>query len=353
MCGCQNSQITGAYYRTIPQKTSAKRWMFRKSYILLIQIFAHEFLQNDNMKQTQITDTIAYIEPSGVAPNLHCAALVLSSNPGIVIDLNLAEADTEAVLREIQPERAYLTHYHLDHSCFWQEVQKHSSADFYIPRGEEAMLSDTSTFLKETPGEFGDDELWRLFIKMAGYKEIKTYRVYDDNHRFQSGVSTIECIRTAGHSPSHTSFYLPSERILFAGDLGFNRFGPWYGWKNCDIPSYIESLLRLSTLKTETLLTSHEGIIRKNLDAVWDSCLSHFLTRERSIRKQLDSGKTQEEIAADGIYFTNKERVDEPMKTVITLWDRMMLKHHLSFLESNPLEKLFPQLAKKQLLDGR
>jgi len=301
------------------------------------------------MKQTPITNTISFIEPTGIVSSLSCAALVFSSSPGIVIDLNLSDADTEAVLKDIKPDSAYTTHYHLDHSRFWQAVQKHSSAEFFIPSGEERMLSDTETFLKETPGDHGDAEIWKVFIEFSGYKEIETYSIYDSEHKIQSGSTTIECIRTAGHSPSHTSFYLPSERALFTGDFGLNKYGPWYGWMSCDIPSYIESLLMLRSLKVETLLTSHEGIIRSDIDSTWDDCLRQFFTREQLIRKELDSGKTHEEIVAKGIYFTNKDRVKEPMKTVITIWDKIMLEHHLAFLENDPLQKLYPRLAEKLL----
>ncbi len=297
------------------------------------------------MKRTRITDTIEYIEPTDINPNLSCAALVISSTPKIVIDLNLSDDDTETILKEIQPEQAYTTHYHLDHSPFWRAVKKFTTADFFIPRGEEQFLSDRNAFLKHTPGDQGDIETWEIFLELAGYQEIKEYKVFENKHQIKTGTSTVECISTPGHSPSHTSFYLPSERILFAGDLGLGKFGPWYGWESCDIKSYIESLLKLKSLKTDILLTSHEGMNHSDFDLIWDSCLSHFFKRENSIRKQLEAGKTKQEILATGVYFTNKDRVEEPMKTVVTLWDSIMLEHHLKILENGSLAEDFPDVS--------
>ncbi len=303
------------------------------------------------MKRTPITDTISYIEPSGIHPSISCAALVISSSPKIVIDLNLSDADTQSVLQELQPDRAYTTHFHLDHSRFWQAVEKFSSAEFFIPNGEESMMSDLNAFLKSTPGDHGTPELWDAFVEIGGFKAIEKYRVYDGTHRIKSGSTTVECIVTPGHSPSHTSFYLPDNRVLFAGDLGLGRFGPWYGWMNCRIPDYIESVLKLKSYKTETLLTSHEGIIRSNIDSVWDECLGHFFTREKAIRSQLDAGKTIDDIVEKGIYFTNKGQVKEPMKTIVTIWDQVMLDHHLEILTNSSLETLYPDLSKKMVKD--
>ncbi|MBT4267526.1 MAG: MBL fold metallo-hydrolase [Deltaproteobacteria bacterium] len=297
------------------------------------------------MKRTRITDTIEYIEPTDIPSNISCSAVVVSSSPKIVIDLNLSDSDTESVLKEIRPDQSYISHYHIDHSRGWQAIEKFSNADYFIPRGEEQFLSDRNAFLKHTPGNRGNVETWKIFLEQSGYREIEKYRVFDGSHRIKTGSSTIECIATAGHSPSHTSFYFPTERILFAGDLGLSEFGPWYGWESCDIGSYVESLLRLKSLKTDILLTSHEGIIRSEIDAVWDNCLSQFFLREQSIREQLDAGKTKQEIVALGIYFTNKDRVKEPMKSVITIWDAIMLDHHLKILESDSLAARFPELS--------
>lgn len=299
------------------------------------------------MKSTPISNTITYIEATDVHPSLSCAALVISSAPRIVIDLNLSDRDTEAVLTELQPEQAYTTHFHLDHSRFWVLVEKHSTADFFIPSGEEQILARREEYLKQTPGPKSMAQVWESFLEIIRYREIKHYRTFDETHHIRSGSNIIECIRTPGHSPSHTSFYLPSERILFTGDLGLGKFGPWYGWANCSIPDYIESLLKLKGMKTNILLTSHEGIFRTGIDAVWDNCLFQFFRRERDIRHQLDQGKTVAEMVAKGIYFTNKESVSEPMKTLITIWDEAMLMYHLELLENQPLELLYPGLSSR------
>lgn len=298
------------------------------------------------MKQTQLTETISYIEPTAIHSNISSSALVISSAPGIVVDLNLSAVDTERVLKRTNPERAYATHFHYDHSQFWKAVEQWCDADFFLPEGEMGMMTDAEAFLAATFGEYGNEVIRRGFLDMADYRPITGCRAFNGSHRIRSGTTTIEAVPSPGHSPDHMSFYLPGERIMFTGDLGIgNRFGPWYGWMSCDISSYVESLLRLKSYHADVLLTSHEGMIHEGIDCSLDNCLNHFLTREASIRKKLDAGYSEADIVAEGIYFTNKERVKEPMKTIITIWDRIMLDHHLAALAQGALEKLFPEVT--------
>ncbi|NQU64832.1 MAG: hypothetical protein HQ517_11215 [SAR324 cluster bacterium] len=46
-----------------------------------------------------------------------------------------------------------------------------------------------------------------------------------------------------------------------------------------------------------------------------------------------------------GKNHSEKDLVKEPMKAVITIWDTIMLEHHLKILESGSLEKQFPDLS--------
>ncbi len=303
------------------------------------------------MIRTRITDSIDYIEPTDIHPSMSSAALVISSSPKTVIDLNLSEIDTESVLKELQPERAYATHFHTDHSRFWLPVSKFSSAEFFVPGADELMLSSRESFLKNTFGEHGTGEIRDISYELLGYKEIGDYRVYNDGHRIGTGSSVVESVLTPGHSQAHMSFYLASEKVLFTGDLGLDRFGPWYGWVSCEIEPYIESLLKLQSFKAETLLTSHNGIIHSNIDQAWDDSLRHFFKRERFIRDQLDEGKSINEILEKGVFYANKDRIKEPMQTVVRIWDRIILDHHMKILEDSSLEKRFPELSARLLKD--
>ena len=94
-------------------------------------------------------------------------------------------------------------------------------------------------------------------------------------------------IPAPGHSPGHTTVYFPKENILFTSDLGVGLFGPWYGFKDCDIYRYVESLLYLKALKPKLLLTGHGGVISKDIEGIFDRSIEAFFWRDMGINSGL------------------------------------------------------------------
>ena len=69
----------------------------------------------------------------------------------------------------------------------------------------------------------------------GGYQEISAFDLHHDHKIFTCNDTTLTCIKSPGHSPSHTCFYFPAERILFFGDMGIGIRVPFYGFKDCDL----------------------------------------------------------------------------------------------------------------------
>lgn len=314
------------------------------------------------MKRTSVTDTIQYLEPEDNQKNNGCAGVLLGSRPKTLIDGQMgfdreSIEDTIQLLGVEKPDRAFITHYHLDHSQTGYLVRRHSDAELFLPEGEEQYLTDFDYFVRNTAGGSGSCGCvpeWRLMTKEAfHYLEIDDFHIYRDLDTFKSGQTTIKCIRTPGHSLAHTSFYFPREKILFTGDMGLDRFGPWYGWPDSDLAEMIESILRLRSLKVETLLTSHSGIITSNIGQAWDRCIEIIMQREQWIRSRLDQGDTKKEIVEQGIFFKNKTGVPEPQQSFLLMWDSNMFDKHRSMLDQGSLERLFPGLHAPSKDHGR
>jgi hydroxyacylglutathione hydrolase len=82
-------------------------------------------------------------------------------------------------------------------------------------------------------------------------------RTVADGDRFEWGGSDVRVIATPGHTRDHVSYYLPEEKLLFAGDtlfsLGCGRL------IEGDAPTMWESLKRLRSLPDDTsLYCGHE-----------------------------------------------------------------------------------------------
>ncbi len=306
------------------------------------------------MKRTFLTDRIQYLEPEDDQKNNGCAGILITSQPKVLIDAQMgidgeSVRDTIELLRNERPDMAFITHYHLDHSQIGPLVRSHSNAELLLPKGEEPYLTDFEYFVQHTAGNsgsYGRVPEWRRMIKeVFNYLEVNDFTPYHDSDVFKSGRSTIHCIKTQGHSPSHTSFYLPEEKILFTGDMGLDRFGPWYGWPDSDLAEMLEAMLRLKSIRPDILLTSHSGIITSDIDSAWDRCIKIILEREKMIRRRLDRGDTKKDIVDQGIFFRNKTGVPEPHRSFLLMWDSNMFDKHKSILEQGSIAKIFPELG--------
>lgn len=298
------------------------------------------------MKRISLTPTIEYVEPESMANFTACAGLVIDADPKVLIDTNMGYEETAKLLEHERPGISIITHYHLDHATWSALVLEYTDSELFVPEREEDYLRSIDFFVEHTAAPFGLADRWKQFmVETTHYREIKDFSTYNKNFRLKAGSTLIECIPTPGHSPSHSSFYLPIEKILFTGDMGIDRFGPWYGWRECSLADLVESILRLRSMKVDLLVTSHGGIVTGDMTQAWDRCLSHLLKRELLVEQGLSRGVSEKDMVERGIYFGDKSRVKEPMRSFLYMWDTAMLDHHLQILESASLVKLFPELS--------
>ncbi len=297
------------------------------------------------MRRIRITPTLEYIEPQGKRKLYACAGLALSGRVKTVIDANPGRDKTRDLLKSLNPDIAIVSHYHFDHSAWAQQVLEHTKAELMIPHDEESYFRSFDYIIEHAAGRDVGEALWRNFsMDFLSYREIGTYITYDSPLSFILGDVSLECIRTSGHSPGHTSFYFPGMKILFTSDMGIDRLGPWYGWRDCRLEAIVESILSLRSLDVSLLLTSHGGIITRDIEQCWDRALSQILDREQRIVRSLDAGMTPEEIIHEGVCYPRKDKVKEPMRSFLTSWDAVMLEHHMKILGSTTLCRLFPAL---------
>ena len=296
------------------------------------------------MKRTPITDQLIFLEPDDMRLFRACAGLMVQGARKLVIDANMGP-ETAAFLQTEKPQAAIISHYHLDHGVWGTVAQDHTEADVFIPSGEEAYLTDLDFFVSQTAGPYGLVEAWRRFsVDDCGYHELNHYTAYDPGRSFSDRDVSIVCLDTGGHSPSHRSFYFPDDKVLFTGDMGVDRFGPWYGWTDCDLRRLVEAILTLRGLSVHVLLTSHGGMLTSDIQKAWDRVLKHLVDRENRVAQQLEKGCRPEAIVAEGIFFPQKSQVPEPMQSFLYMWDTAMYDHHHKMLEEGGLARLFPEL---------
>lgn len=275
-----------------------------------------------------------------------CAGIMVDSVKKVWIDMNMGTEQTISLLRQEQPDACMITHYHLDHSIWTRHVKEHSKAEVFIPEEEEKYLTSLSYVIEHTAGVLGMAAPWQDFVvNTLGYRPLEHYQCYTGQTAFSQMVPEMVLIRTPGHSPGHTSFYFPDEKLLFSGDMGLDKFGPWYGWADGSILDIVDSIQRLDGLDIALVLTSHGGIIeKKDIGPAWQASLRHLITREKTIMGQLEKGLTDSQIIEKGLFYPHKNRIKEPMRSFLNMWDESMYHHHKRLIEKGGLVKYFPEI---------
>ncbi len=97
------------------------------------------------------------------------------------------------------------------------------------------------------------------------------------------------------HTLSDTFLYLPEDRIVFAGDLVFSRFGPYLADGNPEEP--VENLERMRTLKIDTVIPGHRpaGAVREI--ETMHRYVSSLLRRAREIRRSGEAKSAATQLA--------------------------------------------------------
>lgn len=296
------------------------------------------------MKKIKITDKITYVDPAHMKNFTACAGLIIDAGKKVLIDTNMAD-ETAALIANEKPDLAFITHYHIDHSAWAHKLLEYSDAELLVPEGEEEYLRNLEFLLSKSAEPCGYRDEWRDFIiNITHYKEISNFRSYNESTVIELDGITIEPVDSCGHSPFHKSFYIPEEKIIFCGDAGIDRYGPWYGWPDCDLKKMTSTLLKMMNMEIKTILTGHGTIVSQNINEEISRCLNFIPQREKKIIDMLDQGFTKKEIVADGIFFKHKHMFQEPMRTYLYMWDNMMYDHHFNVINEGGINKFFTEL---------
>ena len=236
----------------------------------------------DNLDIREVTEDILLIHQ--IKPPFFfscCDGLLILPKTGrnkntIALDLNI-EPQYMNSLNDIYGSFSnyVCSHGHLDHTCHvhaWEEL----GAIIHAPYPEADYLLDLHNFYKG----FGFDEdlnfdTVKQFAKSNGFQKCKQVNSFSPGNSLKFENFKIDTISLSGHSKGHIAFYLPQDRVFHINCLGFDKptpqidgFGPWYGFRQCSIPQYLEDINNAETffLTKSKFLTSSHSYIVKNPD---------------------------------------------------------------------------------------
>ncbi len=212
------------------------------------------------------------------------------------------------------------SHFHYDHisnAGVFEEVQI-SGVEAPALEGPENYMSmcgiSDSELIEKMKNDILNDVMWP--------KKVKPYSTEGS---FDLGETEWEVIHTPGHSPGHCCFHEKQRDILFVGDYGPEKFGPWYGWPSCDLPYIVKSIERIIDMDPELILSSHTDPIREDIVPQMKEYLGILKERDEKISELHEEGAGIEEILDENIIY------DEETKSIelLRFFAETMISKHL------------------------
>lgn len=166
-------------------------------------------------------------------------------------------------LRELRFEpaaiqRILLTHQHPDHVGGATELVRASGAEVWAPRIDTPAIEGTAP--RDTPHGPINLVFRVAIIPLLRAVKVNRQLADDDILPLFAGEGGLQVIPTPGHTLGQVAFYLPTRRLLFAGDALAHRGGkivPPPQMFNRDTPQTLRTLAGLTWLPLDASLPGH------------------------------------------------------------------------------------------------
>jgi len=285
-----------------------------------------------------------YLIKSDAQFRFKCNGILIKdiNNSGkILIDCNFSENEIKELYRELnnQIDAYFCSHTHLDHVNNIQ-IYEYLGIKIYCPIPEDKYLLDMNNFLLANGAiDFGVADLFSMFIhKFLEFKELKFVIGFDPGTEFKFGNIILKTIHIPGHSPGHTAYQIENEinqrrKILFASDIGIEKYGVWYGFKYCNLKVVRNSIKKLENiyLNDDFILTSgHSPTFFEKQPEIFNDILKKIEQNEKKVLNMFDKKipKRLKDVALKG-FFYNLNAIPERMKKIYYLWEGYMILNHI------------------------
>jgi glyoxylase-like metal-dependent hydrolase (beta-lactamase superfamily II) len=190
----------------------------------------------------------------------------------------------------------FLTHRHIDHAGSSASLlEKLTNASVCMHPYSVKQLMKPSKIYHSGKEIFGD------YATPMKPLEITSIRSLQDGEEINIGKEIVKAIHTPGHTSDHISYYMPSRRTLFCGDLiGLFKPKTMQLYPACMYPSFNYqkfqvSMEKISSIDLDFLVFSHFGVVMGNDSSliIEDSLATHQRLFE-IVEKHKDNAKKEE-----------------------------------------------------------
>jgi glyoxylase-like metal-dependent hydrolase (beta-lactamase superfamily II) len=249
-----------------------------------------------------------------------------------LVDTGCGHAAIRELLAKYPVDMVICTHSHVDHtSGNWLLTGR----PIWMPGG--IGFETGGEVSRMVPRFIHDETLHETWISSTisatGFRDAPLTDSYEPGHIFEIGGIRLHAIPAPGHLSDHTCLWEPETGTLLATDIDFSRFGPWYGNPESDIDAFEDSIRRVWRLNPRTVISSHKGVYREDLDMHFQTYLDHFGQREARILDVLREAHSPQALVSQAIIYGRFPRAE----AMLRYFEKEMVQKHLERLEEKKL----------------
>lgn len=248
---------------------------------------------------TKLSDNVyAYVGEKDASPSHSFAAnagIVIGRDGVLVVDTLISAREGQRFLADIRKitkkpiKYVVNTHTHLDHA-FGNCVFADLGATVISHSADRALLAKVGADILKNSGTYGlkpED--------MAGTEIVLPNMTFSDQMSIDLGGVTVELIRTASsHTEGSLVVWLPSQKLLFAGDILFTDFHPYLA--DGDLSGWGKTIDKLLTMDVERIIPGHGPLSsRKDLQEM----KAYLIAFDATAREMVAKGATADAITAE------------------------------------------------------
>lgn len=240
-----------------------------------------------------------------------------------LIDTGCGPESLKAVKESFPLQMIIYSHAHPDHCSGCGTFPKESLWGPKEHRDSTGNLQKMAARFTTPPLQSHWIAYWR---ESLGFQEFRASHFYDEGHLFDFGTITVKPVHVPGHCDDHYCFYLPKQRIMLTTDIDFTPFGPWYANPEADIDLFMDSIDRIRRHNIDSVISSHRGVIRNDLDRHFREFLEIFRTREEKILEFLQTPRSLEDFVEAALIYGVYPEYRGP---ILRFWEEQMISKHL------------------------
>ncbi len=249
------------------------------------------------LKLEQVSETTWAIVDASTYGNVGCIKLPKSV---IVIDTGMTPPLAKKFRKLIHKEvgepitDVILTHYHSDHVFGTQVFQDCTLI------ASSAMAAIYPELLNNRWSPEGIQELKEYYVQNdpAFAEQLKDLRIITPTQTFEDSMTLgkeneVHIQHTGGHTAGHSTVYLNTERVLFAGDLVFCQQYPYAGDQTNNPLEWMRAFEEILKMPVEIIVPGHGPLCGKEEIQIQ---LAYFKKLETWIKAQLSEEISLEKV---------------------------------------------------------